>query len=111
VLPLFYRRHIDMTTPWTFTYYTLLIPVDGDTANIDAVIKPFQWPVCIQHLKQILANFKWHLNSFVYFKNNNVFDHILFKGLGGTWNIDSLRYDVYDFKPVLLSSSTYYFEL
>jgi hypothetical protein len=40
-----YIRQIDITTPWLFTNYALLIPVAGDTANINAVIKPFQWPV------------------------------------------------------------------
>ncbi|XP_046448343.1 ionotropic receptor 93a-like isoform X2 [Daphnia pulex] len=42
---LFYRSRIDMTIPWIFTNYALLIPVAGDTANINAAIKPFQWPV------------------------------------------------------------------
>jgi hypothetical protein len=45
VTPIFHRSQIEMTTPWIFTNYALLIPVAGDTANINAVIKPFQWPV------------------------------------------------------------------
>jgi ionotropic glutamate receptor len=46
ISPLF-RKKIDFTTPWIFAYYGLLIPVDDDTANIQAVVKPFQWPVHI----------------------------------------------------------------
>ncbi len=40
VAPLFYRSQIDMTTPWIFSNYALLIPVAGETANINAIIKP-----------------------------------------------------------------------
>jgi hypothetical protein len=36
---------VDVTTPMAFESYRFLIPVQGDTANINAVIKPFQWPV------------------------------------------------------------------
>ncbi|EFX82122.1 hypothetical protein DAPPUDRAFT_241220 [Daphnia pulex] len=35
----------DVTTPMAFEPYRFLIPVQDDTANINAVIKPFQWPV------------------------------------------------------------------
>nr|CAH0101875.1 unnamed protein product [Daphnia galeata] len=45
VTPSFYRSNIDMATPWVFSYCGLLIPVYDDTANINAVVKPFQWPV------------------------------------------------------------------
>ncbi|XP_046640837.1 ionotropic receptor 93a-like isoform X2 [Daphnia pulicaria] len=36
---------VDVTIPLVFEPYRFLIPVQGDTANINAVIKPFQWPV------------------------------------------------------------------
>jgi hypothetical protein len=36
---------VDVTIPLVFQPYRFLIPVQGDTANINAVIKPFQWPV------------------------------------------------------------------
>jgi hypothetical protein len=46
VSPLQYRTNkIDLTTPWIFSYIGFLIPVDDDSANIFAVIKPFQWQV------------------------------------------------------------------
>ena len=48
VLALFYRSKIDLTTPWIFADLGLLIPVDDDIANTNAVIKPFQWPVFTQ---------------------------------------------------------------
>jgi hypothetical protein len=47
LIPPLFRKKIDFTTPWIFAYYGLLIPVDDDTANIQAVVKPFQWPVHI----------------------------------------------------------------
>ena len=53
VLVLFYRSKIDLTTPWIFADYGLLIPVDDDIANTNAVIKPFQWPVCTQKMYSI----------------------------------------------------------
>ncbi|XP_046449165.1 ionotropic receptor 93a-like [Daphnia pulex] len=46
VLPTF-RRHeiVDMTLPWNYDYFAFLIPAPDETANIDSIIKPFQWPV------------------------------------------------------------------
>nr|CAH0101816.1 unnamed protein product [Daphnia galeata] len=35
---------IDQTTPWECPKLGLLIPIQDDTANTNAVIKPFQWP-------------------------------------------------------------------
>jgi ionotropic glutamate receptor len=36
---------VDLSVPWAFETYSFLIPVQNDTANINAVVKPFQWPV------------------------------------------------------------------
>ena len=36
---------VDVTIPVVFEPYRFLIPVQGDASNVDAVIKPFQWPV------------------------------------------------------------------
>ncbi|XP_057365455.2 glutamate receptor ionotropic, delta-1-like [Daphnia carinata] len=48
VVPTFRRLQIvDMTLPWNYDYFSFLIPVHDEAANIDAVIKPFQWPVWI----------------------------------------------------------------
>jgi hypothetical protein len=35
----------DLTVPWMYDCYDLLFAVTEDTVNIDAVVKPFQWPV------------------------------------------------------------------
>jgi hypothetical protein len=94
---LFYRSRIDMTIPWIFTNYALLIPVAGDTANINAAIKPFQWPVYAHYVYAIIIDFK----------NNNL-GTILFKGLVGTWNIHCLRDGCFNFISVLLSPSSTY---
>nr|CAH0101879.1 unnamed protein product [Daphnia galeata] len=70
VPPPFYRSKIDMTTPWVFSYYGLLIPVNDDTANINAVVKPFQWPVwlglgvsivCVTAILILILRFSSHL--------------------------------------------------
>jgi hypothetical protein len=31
--------------PWIYDYFSFLIPVPDESANINAVVKPFQWPV------------------------------------------------------------------
>ena len=36
---------VDMTLPFGYDYYAFLIPVNSEMANINAVTKPFQWPV------------------------------------------------------------------
>ena len=37
---------VDFTLPWDIGIVSFLIPVPDDTANINAIAKPFQWPVC-----------------------------------------------------------------
>lgn len=39
------QKIIDITTPWYYGTLEFLIPVLDDGANIDAVVKPFQWMV------------------------------------------------------------------
>jgi hypothetical protein len=34
-----------MTLPWIYDHFAFLIPVPDESANINAVVKPFQWPV------------------------------------------------------------------
>ncbi len=34
-----------MTVPWIYRGFGILIAVEDDTANVQSVIKPFQWPV------------------------------------------------------------------
>jgi hypothetical protein len=36
-----------MTTVWNIANLGFLIPAAVDKANMGAVVKPFQWPVCI----------------------------------------------------------------
>jgi hypothetical protein len=46
VLPTFQRNQVvDFTSIWVFDNVAFLIPVPDETANINAVVKPFQWPV------------------------------------------------------------------
>jgi hypothetical protein len=35
----------DHTLPWAYEQFAFLIPVPEETANFNAIIKPFQWPV------------------------------------------------------------------
>ncbi|EFX82115.1 hypothetical protein DAPPUDRAFT_241203 [Daphnia pulex] len=39
------NKIVDLTVPWTYDNFAILIPVPDETANINAVIKPFQWPI------------------------------------------------------------------
>jgi hypothetical protein len=46
VLPSFQRNKIvNLTAIWVFDNVAFLIPVPDEKANINAVVKPFQWPV------------------------------------------------------------------
>ncbi|XP_046449191.1 ionotropic receptor 93a-like [Daphnia pulex] len=36
---------VDLTLPWAYDFFAFLIPVPDESANINAVVKPFQWPV------------------------------------------------------------------
>ena len=57
-MPTVWRNKIvDLTFPWTYDNFAILIPVPDETANINAVIKPFQWPVHA-HICDILLLFK-----------------------------------------------------
>ncbi|EFX82393.1 hypothetical protein DAPPUDRAFT_101640 [Daphnia pulex] len=40
-----YNSVVDFTMPWIYDYFSFLIPVPDESANINAVVKPFQWPV------------------------------------------------------------------
>ncbi|EFX82390.1 hypothetical protein DAPPUDRAFT_316803 [Daphnia pulex] len=40
-----YNSIIDFTLPWIYDDFAFLIPVPDESANINAVVKPFQWPV------------------------------------------------------------------
>jgi hypothetical protein len=40
-----YNSVVDFTLPWVYDHFAFLIPVPDETANINAVVKPFQWPV------------------------------------------------------------------
>lgn len=46
VVPKFQRNQIvDLTTYWYYGDLVFLIPVPDETANINSVVKPFQWMV------------------------------------------------------------------
>ncbi|EFX82357.1 hypothetical protein DAPPUDRAFT_316873 [Daphnia pulex] len=46
VVPTFQRyKVVDLTTYWIYADAAFLIPASAETANINAVVKPFQWPV------------------------------------------------------------------
>ncbi|EFX82353.1 hypothetical protein DAPPUDRAFT_241433 [Daphnia pulex] len=40
-----YNSVVDFTLPWVYDHFAFLIPVPDETVNINAVVKPFQWPV------------------------------------------------------------------
>ena len=41
-----YQQLIDTTVPWVYTTASILMPAPAaNSFNINAVIKPFQWPV------------------------------------------------------------------
>jgi hypothetical protein len=55
LIPTFQRNKVvDFTLPWAYDHIKFLIPVTDDSANINAVVKPFQWPVCNPELNDIL---------------------------------------------------------
>jgi hypothetical protein len=80
ILPTIHRNTIvDLTLPWTYDHFALLIPDPDETANIDSIIKPFQWPVCA-------------VGSILFFKNLvTITSVILFKDLVGSRRIYCMR--------------------
>nr|CAH0104494.1 unnamed protein product [Daphnia galeata] len=36
---------VDLTLPWVYDSSAFLIPVPDESANINAIVKPFQWPI------------------------------------------------------------------
>ncbi|XP_046648429.1 glutamate receptor ionotropic, kainate 5-like [Daphnia pulicaria] len=40
-----YNSVVDFSLPWIYAYYTFLIPIPDESANVNAVVKPFQWPI------------------------------------------------------------------
>ena len=77
----------DVTLPWAYDHFAFLIPVPDETANINAVVKPFQWPVTIIN----------------YFLENNVRKYrkieicFLSSDLVGTWRFHHLRHRNFKF--------------
>ncbi|XP_046449207.1 ionotropic receptor 93a-like [Daphnia pulex] len=56
VTPTFGRmKLVDLTVPWVYDCYDLLFAVQDDTVNIDAVVKPFQWPVWLGMLISMMG--------------------------------------------------------
>ncbi|XP_046641432.1 uncharacterized protein LOC124326572 isoform X2 [Daphnia pulicaria] len=46
LIPTFQRNKVvDFTLPWAYDHIKFLIPVTDESANINAVVKPFQWPI------------------------------------------------------------------
>jgi hypothetical protein len=39
------NKIVDLTLPWVYDSSAFLIPVPDETANVNAVVKPFQWQV------------------------------------------------------------------
>jgi ionotropic glutamate receptor len=63
---------IDLTLPWAYDYFAFLIPAPDETANINSVVKPFQWQVCA---------FQLALNLY-YFNSFKLFNLQVWLGLG-----------------------------
>ncbi len=80
------NKIVDQTTPWEFSKLGLLIPVQDETANINAVVKPFQWPV--KH-KLIIADVNYCLLTH------------LSTGLDRTNHFDPVRYRRFKFNAMV----------
>ncbi len=71
VLPTFRRNEIvDMTSPWNYDYFAFLIPVHEETANINAVIKPFQWPVTFKQNEDMQNSSRCYTHKFTTIQSN-----------------------------------------
>jgi hypothetical protein len=78
------NKIVDQTTPWEFPKLGLLIPIQDETANINAVVKPFQWPV-IRHKLIIADVILTHLST----------------GLDRTNHFDPVRYRRFKFNAMV----------
>jgi hypothetical protein len=86
------NKVVDLTLPWVYGDFVFLIPVPDESANINAVVKPFQWPVGI--FKELPIIFQIQQRS-----------PIRSPGLVRTRNIDRLRHRSFEFYPALLAIS------
>jgi hypothetical protein len=48
---------VDLTLPWAYDDYAFAIPIPVETANINAIVKPFQWQV--SHSNWFLLKFRF----------------------------------------------------
>jgi hypothetical protein len=80
-----------MTAYWFYGQLAFLIPVPDETANINAVVKPFQWPVRI----------------YLQIKNSTFSCTLVIEstGLAGTRGIHWMRHRSFAFNPALLAIS------
>jgi ionotropic glutamate receptor len=86
VVPTLQRnKAVDLTLPWAYDNYAFLIPVPDETANINAVVRPFQWPVC-------------RIKTCFYFSYSRT-SIILLSDLAWTWNIDRFHHHSFKFNP------------
>ncbi|XP_046449177.1 glutamate receptor ionotropic, kainate 2-like [Daphnia pulex] len=46
---------VDLTLPWAYDDYAFAIPIPVETANINAVVKPFQWQIWLGLGKSIVC--------------------------------------------------------
>nr|CAH0103311.1 unnamed protein product [Daphnia galeata] len=65
VVPTTRRNQIvNLTLPSIYDYYAFVIPIPDESANINAVVKPFQWPVCtFDYLKSFVIKIKQHFTT------------------------------------------------
>lgn len=49
-------KKVDLTIPWLYAGYFLLIPAPKLGSNTDAVVKPFQWPVSYTYANKIQSS-------------------------------------------------------
>jgi hypothetical protein len=65
VVPTTRRNQIvDLTLPSIYDYYAFVIPIPDESANINAVVKPFQWPVCtFDYLKSFEFKIKQYFTT------------------------------------------------
>ena len=87
---------VDLTLPWVYDSSAFLSPVPDESANINAIVKPFQWPVSTMELFiNLNIQLSKHLTCFIPCPIYYYLD------LVGTWVIDRLCHRRFEHDTIL----------
>lgn len=92
---------VDLTLPWVYDSSAFLIPVPDESANINAIVKPFQWPVSSTIELFINLNIQFSKHPDVLLSPPPICYIYYYLDLVGTWIIDRLCHHRFEYDAIL----------